>query len=220
MADVHGLPFEGVAAELSYADWPGGDPPIVLVPGIFSSQRALAGLARALAPARRVLAFDLRGRGRAPLTGPFGIGRHAEDLWRAIDALGLQDPVLAGHSLGAFVVAAAAGTRPGAASALVLLDGGVWSRHPIPVELVHALFADDRARLERSFADVETYAADRELEPTADVLHELGFTSSRPSGDLLLPVMPVQAFDEDVASITADAISTAALLAASGLSGP
>jgi lipase len=213
MAGVHGLPLERVAAELSYADWPGGDPPIVLVPGIFSSQRALAGLARALAPARRVLAFDLRGRGRAPLTGPFGIGRHAEDLWRAIDALGLQAPMLVGHSLGAFVVAAAAGTRPGAASALVLLDGGVWSRDPIPVELVHALFADDRARLERSFADVETYAADRELEPTAEVLHELGYELG-PSGDLLSPVMPVQAFDEDVASIAADTRRNALLAAA------
>jgi lipase len=214
MAGVPGLPFESVAAELSYADWPGGSPPIVLVPGIFSSQRALAGLACALAPPRRVLAFDLRGRGRAPLTGPFGISRHAEDLWGAIDALGLQDPVLVGHSLGAFVVAVAAGTRPGAASALVLLDGGVWSRDPIPVELVHALFADDRARLERSFADVEAYAADRELDPTAAVLHELAY-ELRPSGNLLSPAMPVQAFDEDVASIAADTRRNG-LLAAAG----
>jgi pimeloyl-ACP methyl ester carboxylesterase len=214
MAGVHLLASEGVAAELSYADWPGGDPPIVLVPGIFSNQRALTGLARAIAPTRRVLAFDLRGRGRAPLTGPFGIGRHAEDLWCAIDALGLQAPVLVGHSLGAFVVAAAAGTRPGAASALVLLDGGVWSRDQIPVELVHALFADDRARLGRSFADVEAYAADRELEPTAEVLHELGYELG-PSGDLLSPVMPAEAFDEDVASIAADTRRNA-LLAAAG----
>jgi lipase len=211
---VHGLPFEGVAAELSYADWPGRDPPIVLVPGIFSSQRALAALAGALAPARRVLAFDLRGRGRAPLSGPFGIDRHAQDLWGAIDALGLSAPVLAGHSLGAFVVAAAAGTRPGAASALVLLDGGVWSRDPVPLELVHALFADDRARLERSFADVAAYALDRELDPTAEMLHELGYELA-PAGDLLSPVMPVEAFDEDVASIAADTRRNG-LLAAAG----
>jgi pimeloyl-ACP methyl ester carboxylesterase len=203
MAGVHGLPFESVAAELSYADWPGDDPPVVLVPGIFSSQRALGGLARALSPTRRVIAFDLRGRGRAPLTGPFGITRHAQDLWQAIDALGLTSPLLVGHSLGAFVVAAAAGTRAGAASGLALLDGGVWSPHPIPVELVHALFADDRARLGRSFADVEAYAADRELDPTAEVLHEIGYELG-PSGDLLSPVMPVEAFDEDVASIAAD----------------
>jgi lipase len=210
MAGVH----EGVAAELPYAAWPGADPPIVLVPGIFSTKRALTTLARALSPARRVIAFDLRGRGRAPLTGPFGIARHAEDVWQAIDALGLQAPLLVGHSLGAFVVAAAAGTRPGAASALVLLDGGVWSPAPVPVELVHAIFADDRARLERRFADVHSYAADLELEATAAVLHELGYELA-PSGDLLAPVMPVAAFDEDVASIAADARRNE-LLAAAG----
>jgi lipase len=196
-------PREGVAAELAYAEWPGADPAIVLVPGIFSSQRALAALAAELSPARRVIAFDLRGRGRAALTGPFGIDRHASDLWRALDALELETPLLAGHSLGAFVVTVAAGTRPGAASGLALLDGGVWSPTPIPVEFVHALFAEDRARLEQQFADVEAYAADREIEPTAAVLHELSYELA-PSGALLSPVMPVEAFDEDVASIASD----------------
>jgi lipase len=207
-------PREDVAAELAYADWPGAEPAIVLVPGIFSSQRALAALARELSPARRVVAFDLRGRGRAPLTGPFGIGRHADDLWRALDALALEAPLLAGHSLGAFVTAVAAGTRPGAASGLALLDGGLWSPAPIPVELVHALFADDRARLEQRFADVEAYAVAREIEPSPAVLHELSYELA-PSGDQLSPVMPVEAFDEDVASIASDTRRNA-LLAQAG----
>jgi pimeloyl-ACP methyl ester carboxylesterase len=150
------------------------------------------------------VAFDLRGRGRAPLDGPFGIQRHADDLWRAIDALGLERPTLCGHSLGAFVVAAAAAARPGAAAAIVLLDGGLWSPRPVPVELVHALFADDRARLELSFADVREYAIHRGLEPTDDVLDEL-INELAPLGDRLSPVMPTRAFDEDVASIAADA---------------
>jgi hypothetical protein len=96
----------------------------------------------------------------------------------------------------------------------VLLDGGVWSPAPVPVELVHAIFADDRARLERRFADVHSYAADLELEATAAVLHELGYELA-PSGDLLAPVMPVAAFDEDVTSIAADARRNE-LLAAAG----
>jgi lipase len=72
--------FSGLAAELPYGEWAGAEPTIVLVPGIFASHRALSALARELAPARRVVAFDLRGRGRAPLDGPFGITRHADDL--------------------------------------------------------------------------------------------------------------------------------------------
>jgi lipase len=205
---------EGVACDLPYAEWPGAEPAIVLVPGIFATQRALSGLAAALSPSRRVFAFDLRGRGRAPLGGPFGIDRHARDLWGAIDELGLQAPVLAGHSLGAFVVAVAAGSRPQAASAVVLLDGGLWSPAGVPVELVHAIFADDRSRLTRSFADVAEYAMDRGIEPTPAVLHELAYELAA-SGEGLAPRMPVEAFDEDVASIAAEQRRNG-LLAAAG----
>jgi lipase len=187
------------------------------VPGIFSTQRALAAIAGALSPARRVIAFDLRGRGRAPADGPFGIGRHASDLWAAIDALELRAPILAGHSLGAFVVAVAAGTRPYASSAVVLLDGGLWSPAGVPVELVHAIFADDRARLTRSFADVEAYAEDRGIEATPELLHEFAYElMEHPGGQGgLTPSMPTEAFDEDVASIAAETRQNA-LLAAAG----
>jgi pimeloyl-ACP methyl ester carboxylesterase len=195
-------PVEGIAGDLAYGEWPGAEPAVVLVPGIFATHRAVAPLALHLAPARRVVAFDLRGRGRSPGTGPFGIERHASDLWRSIDALGLRRPLLCGHSLGAFVVAIAAARRPDASSGVVLLDGGLWAPYPVPVELVHAVFADDRARLDRTFPDVEAYAADREIEATPDVLEEFTY-ELQPAGDLLTPVMPVEAFDSDVASIAA-----------------
>jgi pimeloyl-ACP methyl ester carboxylesterase len=194
-------PKEGIAADLAYGDWLGSGPPVVLVPGIFSSHRGLSAVAVALRKKkRRVVAFDLRGRGRAAHDGPFGIERHARDLWRAIDVLGIDRPVLCGHSLGAFVVAAAAGSRPGAAAGLALLDGGLWSRTPVPVELVHAIFADDRARLGMSFPDVRAYAIHRGLGPTDDVLDEL-INELAYTEDGLSPVMPAEAFDEDVASI-------------------
>jgi lipase len=195
---VHGTP-----KILPYSEWPGAEPTVVLVPGIFATQRALTAIATAISPARRVIAFDLRGRGDASTEGPFGIDRHASDLWAAIDQLELDRPILAGHSLGAFVVAVAAGMRPHAVSAVVLLDGGLWSPDGVPVELVHAIFADDRARLGRSFADVEAYAKDREIEPTPEALHELGYELAPCTGGLT-PRMPVEAFDEDVASIAAE----------------
>jgi lipase len=192
---------EGVSAELAYGAWPGDEPAVVLVPGIFASHRSVTALAEQIAPARRVIAFDLRGRGRSSGPGPYGIERHANDLWAALDALEVERPQLVGHSLGAFVVAVAAASRPGSAASVVLLDGGLWAPFPVPVELVHQLFADDRARLERDFADVDAYAADRgdDLERSrAELEYELG-----PVGDRLRPVMPLAAFDEDVASIAA-----------------
>lgn len=47
---------------LHYVEWPGAGEPLLLVHGLASSARSLAGIAAALAPARRVLAPDLRGR--------------------------------------------------------------------------------------------------------------------------------------------------------------
>jgi lipase len=217
MGGVHlsrrAAPLEGVAGELAYGEWPGVGPTIVLVPGIFATYRGVAPLALHLAPAHRVVAFDLRGRGRSPGEGPFGIARHAADLWGAIDALGLRQPLLCGHSLGAFVVVTAAAARPGGAAGLVLLDGGLWAPEPVPVELVHAVFADDRARLDRSFADVEAYAADREIEAAPDALEELAY-ELRPTGDRFTPVMPAAAFDGDVASIAAQTAGNQPLAAA------
>ncbi|HEY1479583.1 MAG TPA: alpha/beta fold hydrolase [Gaiellales bacterium] len=191
-------PGDVISDGLAYGEWPGADPPVVLVPGIFATHRALASLAGRIAPAHRVIAFDLRGRGRSPLAGPFGIERHAADLWRAIDELELERPVLCGHSLGAFVVATAAAMRPGALDAVVLLDGGLWAPSPVPVELVHEVFAADRARLGAHFANAEAYADALERPLSDELEYEL-----RASGDGVTTVMPAAAFDEDVASIAA-----------------
>jgi lipase len=195
---------EGVAGDLAYGEWPGDGPAVVLVPGIFATHRSIAALAQRIAPRRRVLAFDLRGRGHSPTTGPFGIERHAADLWTALDALGVQRPLLVGHSLGAFVVARAAAARPG--SDVVLLDGGLWAPYPVPVELVHHVFAEDRARLEREFVDLKDYDDERDED---EVSYELVDVGGR-----LRPIMPVAAFDEDVASIAAHVGGNATLGAA------
>ncbi|MEO9176162.1 MAG: alpha/beta fold hydrolase [Gaiellales bacterium] len=190
-------PSEGVSAELAYGEWPGAEPAVVLVPGIFSTHRSIAALAERIAPTRRVIAFDLRGRGRSTTAGPFGIARHADDLWAALDSLGVERPQLVGHSLGAFVVATAAARK--AVERVVLLDGGLWAPYPVPVELVHQVFAEDRARLGREFVDVAAYRADLgddgELSRT-ELEYEL-----RPAADRVRPVMAVSVFDEDVASI-------------------
>jgi lipase len=182
-----------MAGLLAYGEWPGHEPTVVLVPGIFATHRSVAALARRIAPTRRVLAFDLRGRGQSPTDGPFGIDRHADDLWAALDALEVRRPLLVGHSLGAFVVATAAAARPGCD--VVLLDGGLWAPSPVPVELVHQVFAEDRGRLGRDFADLIEYDDERDQDEVAYELIEVG--------DRLRPIMPLAAFDEDVASIAA-----------------
>jgi lipase len=76
-----------------------------------------------------------------------------------VDALGLERPLLIGHSFGAFVGAVAAGARPDRFSGLVLVDGGVWPPFTVPEDLVRTLLATSIARLDKRFASVDDYAA-------------------------------------------------------------
>jgi lipase len=77
-------------------------------------------------PDHRIVAPDLRGRGRsAGLPAPYGIAAHVRDVLAVLDALQLSDVTLVGHSLGAFVAVAALAERPSAFRHTVLVDGGL-----------------------------------------------------------------------------------------------
>lgn len=73
-----------------------------------------------------VVALDLPGHGRSAHRGA-GVMQHfveyAADVVAALDALGWDDAVLLGHSLGAGIVTTVAATFPERTRALLLLDG-------------------------------------------------------------------------------------------------
>ena len=139
-------------------------PTVLAVHGITASHRAWPAVVAAL-PGVRVIAPDLRGRGRSnALPGPYGMGAHADDLAAVLDALGVESVVALGHSMGAFVSVVLAHRHPGRVSRLVLVDGGV----PLPPpagrpadaghdEVLRALLGPAVERLERTFADHEEY---------------------------------------------------------------
>jgi pimeloyl-ACP methyl ester carboxylesterase len=81
-----------------------------------------AGLA---ARGRRVVALDLRGRGRSPGTGPgtYGWPAHARDVLDAAARLADGPVDLVGHSMGAFVALQAAAVAPEAVRSVALIDG-------------------------------------------------------------------------------------------------
>jgi pimeloyl-ACP methyl ester carboxylesterase len=85
-----------------------------------------------VAQLRGLVGVDLRGRGDSdkPDAG-YGLEAHASDVLRVLDHLGLEDAVLAGHSMGGFVAMKAALMFPDRVRALVLLDGG-WPRVETP----------------------------------------------------------------------------------------
>jgi pimeloyl-ACP methyl ester carboxylesterase len=151
-------PVEGAVDGIAYGEWPGEEPAFLLLHGISANYRAFLALAPRLAP-HRVVALDLRGRGRSRQDGPTGLEQHGRDAAVVSDALGLEHPVLAGHSLGGFAAVAAAADWQGAPiSALALLDGGLWAPWDVPEELIRQLLATSIGRLDRTFVSLDDYA--------------------------------------------------------------
>lgn len=87
----------------------GAGPPLVLVHGITESHRAWDPLLEKLADRRQVVAVDLRGHGGSERRAPYDPATLASDLHAVVRELGLEAPLMVGHSLGGVVVSVYAG---------------------------------------------------------------------------------------------------------------
>ncbi|MFN2323640.1 MAG: alpha/beta fold hydrolase, partial [Trueperaceae bacterium] len=97
---------------------------VVLIHGNFGSKRWFSELLAAPPTGARLLALDLPNFGDSdPLGAPITIAAYADAVRGFTTALGLDRPVLVGHSLGGTVVLEAAAADPGAWPALVLVGG-------------------------------------------------------------------------------------------------
>lgn len=106
----------------------GGDKPaLVLAHGGTDSGLCWTAVAHAMAPSYDVIMVDARGHGAsaAPPDG-YDPGTQAADLLGVISALGVQKPVILGHSLGAGTAMALAGLYPDIPDAIILEDPGPW----------------------------------------------------------------------------------------------
>ncbi len=102
----------------------GSGPPIVLVHGLGGHSRNFTyALTERLTPHHRVLIVDRPGSGHSRWTGPtdWRIGTHATIIARFIAALGIDRPLLVGHSLGGAISLAVALDHPEAVRALALI---------------------------------------------------------------------------------------------------
>ncbi len=134
---------------LHYLEWmpetgPGRQPPLLLLHGLSSNARYWERLARQF-PQRRLVALDQRGHGltgQPPRAPRFPDGYAMEELLKdvdfVIDNLGLEKPVVVGHSWGATVALELVGTRQGTTGGLVFIDG--------PVQSAANLFSWDEAQ--------------------------------------------------------------------------
>jgi pimeloyl-ACP methyl ester carboxylesterase len=149
---------------LEVHEWPASTPgaPVVLAAhGITANGLSWGPVADHLGGMVTLLAPDLRGRaGSRDEPGPYGLGRHADDLVAILDERGIDRAVLAGHSMGAYVAALAAVRHPERVTAVVMVDGGLAAPLP-PGTDVQAVLAAALGpaiqRLDTTFSSREEY---------------------------------------------------------------
>ena len=103
-----------------------GAPPLVLLHGGNQSAHSWDLVSLHLAGRYRVLALDQRGHGDSEWArdAAYGIGEMAEDAVAFIGQLGLERPIVMGHSMGGRVTMEVLKRRPGIARAAVFVDVG------------------------------------------------------------------------------------------------
>jgi lipase len=135
-------------------------PVLLAVHGVTASHKAWGLVADAL-PHVRIIAPDLRGRGRSnSLPGPYGMAAHADDLADVLGALKVESAVVAGHSMGAFVSVVLADRYPQLVRSLILIDGGLPLQVPADLsddEVIEAVLGPAAERLGTRYASRDAY---------------------------------------------------------------
>lgn len=126
--------------KLNVGRWGDGDRVVLASHGITANHLSWTRVGELVVERSRgavsLVAVDHRGRaGSATVPGPFGMARHADDLVAVLDHLAVVRAVLAGHSMGGFVVSTVAERHSDRVEALIMVDGGV----PFPLNLPPAV---------------------------------------------------------------------------------
>jgi len=137
---------------IHYLDHPGGEPALVLLPGLSATAPIFEDLTGAgLTPRFRAVAVDLRGRGQSdgppagfdpasPAAG-YTMAEHAADVVRLLDALGLRRAVLVGHSFGGMLAFYLAAHHPQRIPRIVVLDAAFAVAMPATRDLLRPMLA-------------------------------------------------------------------------------
>jgi pimeloyl-ACP methyl ester carboxylesterase len=134
---------------------------VVLVHGLSGTSRWWSRVIDHLPPETGVAALDVRGRGHSlEAPAPFDLTTLADDIAHTLTHLEIDRTIVAGYSMGAWIVSIFGIRNPDRVDRLVLVDGGL----PIPSqpgadpdEVVAAVVGPALARLEIEFADEDQY---------------------------------------------------------------
>lgn len=120
------------ASDVHYEQWGDDGPPVVLVPGSLESSVVWSTVGPLLGRRHRVFAPDMPWLGYTRYEGPRDLAGQGDLLAGFVAALGLDRPLLVGHSLGAGVVADVALRHPQVTRGVVFADGDALPIDTVP----------------------------------------------------------------------------------------
>jgi N-formylmaleamate deformylase len=144
LADLAGLPARSRwvangAVQLHALDYGGDGVPLVVLPGITSPAITMDFVAGQIGDLVRPIILDVRGRGLSDSGGEYSLEEYAEDAEALIRGLGLDSPLLLGHSMGARIAATTAVRARVPLRGTVLIDppmsGPGRGPYPTPLEV-------------------------------------------------------------------------------------
>ncbi len=124
-------------------DTGGNGYPVLLVNGMFATQRHWKGVLPLLAGCYRVVTFDGRARGKSGRSTDYSFASCLADVAAVVDSTGLVRPIIAGWSHGAAVAVCYAAQHPDEVAGVVCVDGA------LPVDPIDDAFRDRVRKLFR-----------------------------------------------------------------------
>jgi pimeloyl-ACP methyl ester carboxylesterase len=110
---------------LFYREEGSGDPPVLLVHGWCCDHTYMAPQRAHLSRAHRVIALDLSGHGRSDLAPSYSIPAFADEVAHLARRLGVERPLIVGHSMGGSVALELAVRHPDLPVAIAILDSTI-----------------------------------------------------------------------------------------------
>lgn len=161
------------------AIYSGEGPPVVLLHGLFGSARNFGALQRALAAKYQTIALDLRNHGDSPHAPDMRYPTLAADVQDTLQALGIDQAAIIGHSMGGKTAMALALRSPATVARLLVADIA-----PVPYQHANAAIARAMQAIQltptltRQAADAALAAATPQPDIRAFLLQNLRFGSN------------------------------------------
>lgn len=138
--EVRGKHLLAEGVRLHYLEHAGEGPPLIVIPGITSTAITWEFISNRLADFAHVYTLDTRGRGLSSGGSDlnYWLADYATDTANFIAALGLDAPIVLGHSMGARIAVKLAADAPKRVRRMILVDPPVSGpgrrKYPIPLQ--------------------------------------------------------------------------------------